>query len=100
MSGKTHPRYPEEFKTQAVRLARTSGQPVKKIALEIGCSADSLKAWLKQADIDEGIRSDGLKTEELEENRRLRRELRIVKEERDILKKAVGYFARETGPTQ
>ena len=99
MSGKTHPRYAVEFKAEAVRLSRTSGRSVKEIAADLGCSFDSLKAWIKQADINDGIRKDGFKTEELEENRKLRRELRIVREERDILKKAVGFFARETGPT-
>lgn len=100
MGGKTRPPYPAEFRAEAVRLARTSGSSVSEIAKELGCSAESLRLWMKQADLDEGIRQDGLTTEQQDENRRLRRQLRIVTEERDILKKAVGYFAKEADPNR
>lgn len=100
MGGKTRPPYPAEFRAEAVRLARTSGSSVSEIAKELGCSAESLRLWMKQADLDEGIRQDGLTTEQQDENRKLRRQLRIVTEERDILKKAVGYFAKEADPNR
>jgi transposase len=71
------------------------------MARELGMSGETLRLWLKQADLDEGKRSDGLATDEQEELRRLRRENRILREEREILKKAAAFFgspfAQETG---
>jgi transposase len=60
----------------------------------------TLRLWLKQADLDTGKRSDGLTTEEHEELRRLRRENRILREEREILKKAAAFFAQESDSTR
>lgn len=94
---KTRPPYPVEFKEEAVRLCRTSHRPRSQIARELGCSSESLGHWLKQADVDEG-RSEGLTTNDLEELRRLRRENKILREERAILKKAAAFFAREADP--
>ena len=59
-------------------------------------TGETLRRWLKQADLDEGKRSDGLRSDEQEEVRRLRRENRILREEREILKKAAAFFAQET----
>ncbi len=78
--------YPPEFRTEAIWLARTSGKPHAEIARELGMTGETLRLWLKQADRDEGKRSDGLTSDEHEE-RRLRRENRILREEREILKK-------------
>jgi transposase len=88
--------YPPEFRAEAIRLARTSGKPLREIAGELGVSVESLRAWTKQTDIDQGLRTDGLTTEEREELRRLRRENRILRQEREILKKAAAFFAQET----
>ena len=88
--------YPPEFRAEAVRLARTSGKPDTQIARELGMTTETLRTWLKQADLDEGKRQDGLTTEEREELRRLGRENRVVREEREILVKATAFFARET----
>ena len=93
---KSKPPYAPEFRTEAIRLARTSGRPHAEIARDLGMTAETLRLWLKQADLDEGRRSDGLTTEEREELRRLRRENRILREEREILKKAAAFFATET----
>ena len=93
--GKTKPPYPPEFRAEAVRLARSSGRPLSEIARDLGCSLASLRHWVKQTRIDVG-EVEGLTSDEREELRRLRRENRILREEREILKKAAAFFARET----
>ncbi len=85
--GKSRPPYPQQFREQAVRLVRESQKTIEQIANDLGISHQSLRNWVKQADLDRGQRTDGLTTEEREEIRRLRREIRILREERDILKK-------------
>ena len=97
--GKSRPPYAKEFRIEAVRLMRESGKSLAAIANDLGVSEPSLRAWRKQVDLDSGKRSDGLTTEEHTEVRRLRREVRILREERDILKKATAFFARETRST-
>ncbi len=91
------PPYPPEFRVEAIRLARSSGQSYAEIARELGMTTETLRQWLKPADLDEGKRSDGLTSEEQEELRRLRRENRILREAREILVKAAAFFAKETG---
>jgi transposase len=93
---RSRPPYPREFREEAVRLVRSSGRPIAQIARELGIAHGTLSAWVKQAELDAGLRSDGLTTAEREELRRLRRENRILREEREILKKAAAFFARET----
>jgi len=97
--GKTHPPYAREFRVEAVRLVQESGKPLATIAKDLGISEPTLRLWRKQADLDSGKRSDGLTTDERDEVRRLRRENRILREERDILKKAAAFFAKETRST-
>jgi transposase len=93
---KSKPPYPPEFRAEAVRLAR-SGQPsLAQIARDLGVSDGALRNWVKQADLNEGRRSDGLTSIEREELARLRRENRVLKEEREILKKAAAFFAQES----
>ena len=99
-SAKQSALYSAEFRAEAVRLARTSGKPNTQIARDLGMTTETLRKWLKQADLDEGKRQDGLTTEEREELRQLRRENRILREEREILRKAVAFFARETDATR
>ena len=78
----------------AVELAREREKPISQIAKDLGISESCLRNWMAQADVDEG-RRDGLTTSEREELRKLRSELRVVKMERDILKKAAAFFAQE-----
>ena len=91
-----------EFKQEAVRLMKESGRPVAQIARELGVRADMLRSWRKQADqcaaagAAEVFPGNGKLTGEAEEIRRLRRELEIVRQERDFLKKAAAYFAKES----
>jgi transposase len=97
MPKKTGLRYPEEFKAEAIRLARSSPErSIHQLAYELGIADQTLRNWIRQAKIDHGER-EGLTTEEREELRRLRRENRILREERDILKKAAAFFAKEDG---
>ena len=92
---KTRPPYPAEFREEAVRPALTSGKRTSEIAADLGVSYESLRKWIKQHQVDGG-NAPGLTTSEREELRKLRRENRILKEEREILRKAAAYFARET----
>jgi transposase len=97
---KSHPPYSAEFRAEAIRLVRTSGKTKTAIAQELGISLEALRAWLRQAELDAGERHDGLTSEELAELRRLRRENKIRREEREILVQAAAFFgspfARET----
>ena len=78
---------------ELVRSGRTPGE----LAREFEPSAEAIRNWVAQADRDAGERTDGLSTEDGEELRRLRRENRRLREEREILAKATAWFARETG---
>ena len=104
--GRTRPRYPRAFKAEAIALVRRlaagspgaggpgAAGPLARVARDLGVSVETLRAWVKQDDVDGG-RRDGLTTEEREELRRLRRENRLLKMERDVLKKAAVFFAKE-----
>ena len=87
--------YGPEFRRDAVELYRRSGRPLAEIARDLGVASESLRVWVRQAAIDEG-QQQGVSTSELEELRRLRREVRVLREERDILKKAAAFFAKES----
>ena len=98
---RSHPPYPPAYRAEAIRLVRTSGRPIAAIARELAVCAETLRLWVRQAAIDEGRRHDGPTTAETEEVGRLRREVKQLREEREILLKAAAFFARETtGLTQ
>ena len=93
---KTRPPYPPQFRARLLELARTGRTP-EELGRQFEPSAQTIRNWLRQADREDGRRTDGLTTEEREEVRRLRREVKTLREERKILKKAAAWFARETG---
>ena len=93
---RTRSPYPKEFRDRIVELAR-SGRSVSELAEEFEPSDQTIRSWIKKADVEDGVRSDGRTAEEREELRELRKELRRLKQERDILAKAAAWFARETG---
>jgi len=90
--------YPREFREGAVRLYKTSGKSLDAIARELGIATESLRNWIRLGDLDSGKRKDGLTTEERHELTALRRKVRVLEQERDILKKATAaFFAQESG---
>lgn len=95
----TKPPYAPQFRAEAVRLVKESGKPKSQIAADLGLSYETLRKWVRRAEIDEGQR-EGLTTDERQELRRLRRENWILREEREILKKAAAFFAQETNRTR
>ena len=98
MPGGFHAPYPPEFKAEAVRLVREGGRTISDVAQSLGVTTESLRQWLKQADLDAGRRSDGLTSDEREELRQLRRENQRLRQEKEILKRAAAFFAAETNP--
>lgn len=94
---KARPRrsFSKEFKAEVVELVRTSGKTVAEVCRDLDLTETAVRAWVRQAEIDSGAR-DGLTTTEREELAQLRKENRVLREERDILKRATAFFARET----
>jgi transposase len=92
---KSHPPYPPEFRAEAIRLVKSGGRDPEQLARDLGCSAQAIRNWVRQADLDAGQRQDGLTTTEREELAHLRRENRVLREEREILRKAAAFFAKE-----
>ena len=88
--------FPPEYKAEVVELIRSTGKSVGQVARELDLTETAVREWVKRAELDAGRRSDGLTTTEPDELRRLRRENRDLREEREILRKAAAFFARET----
>ncbi len=91
---KSHRPYPPEFRQQMVELVR-AGRTPEELSQEFEPSSQAIRNWVRQADRDEGRRADGVSSAEREELRRLRRENKRLRTEREILSKAATWFARE-----
>ena len=96
IQSKKRKQYPLEYRRRMIDLAR-SGRSPEALAREFEPSAPTIRKWVEQADLDEGRRDDGTTTRERDELRRLKRENKQLRLERDILKKAAAWFARESG---
>ena len=92
---KTHPPYPEEFRQRMIELVHAGSTP-GELGRQFECSAQAIRNWVRQTARDVGRREDGLTTDERAELRRLRREVRQLRMERDILRRATAWFARES----
>jgi transposase len=92
---RTRPPYPPEFRAEAVELIRSGTKTIRGLSRDLGVSDQTLRNWLRQGDIDVGRRQDGLTTSEREELRRLRSENRTLRMERDLLRKAAVFFAKD-----
>jgi transposase len=88
--------YPPEFREQMVELVR-SGRTPEELSREFEPTAQAIRNWVQQTEVDAGRRTEGLTSDEKAELSRLKRENRQLREERDILAKAAAWFARETG---
>ena len=89
--------FPPEYKAEVVELVCSTGKTAGQVAQELDLTETAVREWVKRADLDAGRRSDGLTTAEREELRRLRRENRDLREEREILRKAAVFFASMPG---
>jgi transposase len=94
----TKPAYTKELRQKILDLVR-SGRTVSSLAQEFEPTETTIRNWVAQADRDAGVRTDGLTTEERRELNQLRREVKALREEREILKKAAAWFAQESGAT-
>jgi len=84
-----------EFKAQTVELVREGGKSITQVARDLDLTESAVREWVRQADVNDG-RREGLTTDEKAELAQLRRENRVLREEREILKKAAAFFAKET----
>jgi transposase len=90
-------RYPQEFKDDVVRVARTRDVSLESIAADFGISVTTLKRWMAQADVDDGV-TEGVTTTEQAELAELRRRNRRLEQEVEILRRATAYFAKDSAP--
>jgi transposase len=89
---RTRPPYPPEFQREALSLMRSGARTPKQLAAELGCSEQTLAAWRRQDEADRGERADVLSTDERARMRELEREVKVLRQEREILKRAAAFF--------
>jgi len=87
--------FTKAFKAEVVELVRQPGNSAASVARDLDLTETAVRAWVKQADVDDGYR-EGMTSAQLAELAQLRKEVRVLREERDILKRATAFFARET----
>lgn len=92
---RTRPPYPPEFRAEAVELIRSGTKSFRELSRDLGVTDQTLRNWVRQADLDAGRRHDGLTSSDRDELRRLRSENRTLRMERDLLKKAAVFFAKD-----
>ena len=90
-------KFPPEFKRDVVRVARRGDLTRAEVAADFDISVESVSRWMRQADIDDGVK-DGMTTAEQAESVRLRREIRRLEMENEILRRAAAYFAKDALP--
>jgi transposase len=90
-------KFPPEFKRDVVRVARRGDLTIGEVAADFDVSVESVRRWMRQADVDDGVK-DGLTTTEQQEVVRLRRENRKLEMENEILRRAAAYFAKDALP--
>lgn len=96
MMGRTRPPYAPEFRREALSLLRSGARSPGQLAVDLGCSEQTLRNWLARDAADRGERADLLSTDERVRLRELERENRTLRQEREILKRAAAFFARES----
>ena len=95
MARRERRKFTDEYKAEVVALVRSSGKNIGEISRDLDLTETAVREWVQRADVDGGKRN-GLTTAEREELSRLRRQVRVLEEERSILKKAATFFAKET----
>jgi transposase len=94
--GRTRPPYPAEFRREALSLMRSGARTPKELAADLGCTEQTLHNWLRRDEADRGERQDLLTSDERARLRELERENKVLRQEREILKRAAAFFARES----
>lgn len=98
MANRKRRKYTKEFKAETVRLVTEGGRSIPDVARDLDLTESALRVWVRQAEVDAGRGKPGeLTTEERDELRLLRREVKTLRMEREILKKAAAFFAKENG---
>ena len=95
MTARRRRTFTSEFKAQTVDLVRTSGKSVAEVCRDLDLTETAVRRWIAQAEVDGG-RREGLTSADRQELTHLRKEVRVLRQERDILAKATAFFAKET----